>query len=441
MADRPDMQGFNPDFTVLAGTRGHGLPSSAHLLNAIRHDLATVVLPDVQGERARTLLAMMDLLLRHVAQRGEAPSPTGADAVRQEHAAWAAEAAREEAVETLGLDALVAARFVITPERLTEYLRGHVSGCGQARVTDLRQVVGGLSKETFLVTLDGVAGLPGIVLRRDIPNPPIATSAADEMAILRVIFDAGLPVPEPLHAERDPAHFGMPFLISRRVTGQAISGAVAIDNLDVGARENCRLLAAFLGRLHALPVESAPTLARPGYRTRDYVREHVESWRRWWLDNRMQPSAILDTAFDWLLANVPDAPRPVFVHGDAGLHNMMVEDGRTTAMIDWELAHVGDPSEDLQYCRNWVDQIMDFAEFMAIYRAHGGAEIDEATGRYYALLTNVRNVACSNAQYRGFRDARLPLLPSAYAGIKWSRHFEMKAAEELMAIMDGEAGR
>lgn len=433
---------FDAELALAPGTRGDGPPPSDHLLNAIRHELNAVVLPDVQGERAKTVLAMIDLLLRHVAQRdaaggeGEAPSGDLATILRHEQSRWAAEIAREEGTEPLGLDPDVAARFAVTPERLTAYLRRAVPGFGEASVTNIRQLLGGFSKETFLIELEGVEDVPGIVLRRDIPNPPIPTSAPDEMLVLKAVHDAGLPVPEPLHGERDRQAFGMPFLISRRVPGTAINGMVEIMNLGAEARENCGLLAAFLGRLHALPVESVPALARPGYTTRDYVREHIEGWRDWWLANRMERSTILEKAYDWLLDHVPDSPRPVFVHGDAGLHNLMIEDGRVTAMIDWELTHIGDPSEDLIYCRNWVDQMMDFGEFMDIYRAHGGAEIDESTNRYYALLADVRNVACSNAQYRGFRDARLPLLPSAYSGIKWKRHFEMKAADDLLALME-----
>jgi hypothetical protein len=60
-------QMHDPDFTVPPGARGEGLPSSAHVLNAIRHDLATVILPDVQAERSRTLLAMIDATPREIA--------------------------------------------------------------------------------------------------------------------------------------------------------------------------------------------------------------------------------------------------------------------------------------------------------------------------------------------------------------------------------------
>ena len=106
-----------------------------------------------------------------------------------------------------------------------------------------------------------------------------------------------------------------------------------------------------------------------------------------------------------------------------------------TAMIDWELIHVGDASEDLLYSRNWIDQVMDFDEFLAIYEANGGTTYDPARARYYSLLTNVRNVTCTIAQYRGFRDAVAPLLPSAHSGLKWQKTFLLKAAEDLKALL------
>ncbi|NWK98331.1 hypothetical protein DM806_22210 [Sphingobium lactosutens] len=427
--------------------RGDGLPSTSHILNAIRSDLARVILPDVQSERSRVLLQMTDLMLRHLITREEFGGGEVARAVparvaenlraqiEREYEALGAITSAEEKIELLELAPDISALFVVSPDRLTDYLRSQVPGMTEAVVTNVAQVVGGLSKETFLFDVQLPDGPAGFVMRRDIPNPPIQSSAPDEAKVLHPLFKLGLPVPEPVHSEYDPAFFGMPFQISRKVGGRAISGAVEINNLGAEAKGNCELLARFLGQLHSVNISLLPEMSHAGWSTTDYVREHVSQWQAWWRSNQMEPSVIVDTAYEWLLANVPQSPRPVLVHGDAGLHNIMVEGGRTTAMIDWELVHVGDPSEDLLYCRNWVDQVMNFDAFLRIYRDHGGAEINADNSHYYSLLNCVRNVTCSIAQYRGYRDAVLPLLPSAYSGIKWQKVFLRKAAEELKTLL------
>lgn len=91
----------------------------------------------------------------------------------------------ETNVAPLGLDPATSARFSVTPERLADYLDAHVPDMAGATVTSLQQVVGGLSKETFLFDVHKDQESFGLVLRRDIPNPPIQSSATDEFAVLQ----------------------------------------------------------------------------------------------------------------------------------------------------------------------------------------------------------------------------------------------------------------
>jgi aminoglycoside phosphotransferase (APT) family kinase protein len=90
----------------------------------------------------------------------------------------------------------------------------------------------------------------------------------------------------------------------------------------------------------------------------------------------------------WLRANVPDAEGPVvLVQGDTGPGNFLYQDGAVTGIIDWELAHLGDPMDDIAWLswRTTQHGFTSFPDRLREYEAHSGIEVDEARVRYYRL--------------------------------------------------------
>lgn len=85
--------------------------------------------------------------------------------------------------------------------------------------------------------------------------------------------------------------------------------------------------------------------------------------------------------FAWLRENIPAAPpRASLIHGDAALSNFLIEDGRVTAILDWELAHIGDPAEELAYLRPSIEPILPWQEFLDHYERAGGRPAAGARG-------------------------------------------------------------
>jgi aminoglycoside phosphotransferase (APT) family kinase protein len=141
---------------------------------------------------------------------------------------------------------------------------------------------------------------------------------------------------------------------------------------------------------------------------------------------------LLDAAFAWLKANIPDSGSPpALVHGDIGFHNLLMEKGNVNALLDWEFAHCGDPLEDLFYCKAFVEQVIDWETFMQVYIARGGADYDRSqTGsieRYYEIWRNVRNASvCARPMHVFLSDERAAL-KSAVAGLTFLPRFELEA--------------
>jgi aminoglycoside phosphotransferase (APT) family kinase protein len=74
-----------------------------------------------------------------------------------------------------------------------------------------------------------------------------------------------------------------------------------------------------------------------------------------------------------------------FVHGDASFHNILVEDGRLTALLDWELSHAGDAAEDLAYVKHLAQHIVPWDDFMASYQEAGGSPISSLRLSYFEV--------------------------------------------------------
>jgi aminoglycoside phosphotransferase (APT) family kinase protein len=112
---------------------------------------------------------------------------------------------------------------------------------------------------------------------------------------------------------------------------------------------------------------------------------------------RASPAAqhpLVDFGLNWLARHAPrSVPDLSLVHGDIGPGNMIYADGRVRALIDWEIAHLGDPMEDLAALsvRDMATPVGDFSTRLEQYAAAGGAQVDLARLRYYRALVLIRN--------------------------------------------------
>jgi aminoglycoside phosphotransferase (APT) family kinase protein len=184
------------------------------------------------------------------------------------------------------------------------------------------------------------------------------TPATAEAALVTAAAAAGVPVPAVLAVTDDASLVGGPVLVSERVEGLTIPRQIlrAIDaNVDPDAGDrlanDCgRALAA----LHTVEANALPdSITRPGPEGvyLGYVSE-LEAQ----IVELGEPMPVMRLGFNWLRANAPHNATPArLVHGDLRNGNIIVNDDRLAAVLDWELAHVGDPIEDLAWLclRTW----------------------------------------------------------------------------------------
>ncbi|MCC5872338.1 MAG: phosphotransferase family protein, partial [Gammaproteobacteria bacterium] len=320
----------------------------------------------------------------------------------------------------------------ITPNLIEDALQAHATTTGlTGQVSALQAVDGGFSKDTYLFELEREDGSrEQLVLRRDLPFGPNEVSVIHEAEPLQRLHEAGLPVPLPRLVVAEEHYFGMPAIVVERLAGR--SGTAEFHGDEDSRRAICLQLAAMLGRLHSLPPSTLGLTMDARATPSAVVASHIRDWRDRWYRHRVHASPTLTLAYAWLLENIPPNDGPArSVHGDVGFHNTLVYDGRITALLDWEFLHAGDAVEDLSYCRQFVEPLMPWDEFLTAYRSSGGAPYRDASARFYELWRHVRNATACAISWRGFIGRNYPAMKMAYQGIPLYRAFLGQVATEL----------
>jgi aminoglycoside phosphotransferase (APT) family kinase protein len=193
-----------------------------------------------------------------------------------------------------------------------------------------------------------------------------------------------VPAPALVEARRRPD--GDAFMILEAVEGETIARKIQRDDEYAAARQ--RLVGDFgaaLARIHALGPQRVA-----GLESRDQIAFYTDV-----LDSLGQPHPVLELVRRWLLAHRPESTRTVVVHGDFRLGNMIVGPDGLRAVIDWELAHLGDPMEDLGWIcvKAWrfgglqpVAGLGGYDELFAAYESAGGAPVDADVVRWWEVL-------------------------------------------------------
>jgi aminoglycoside phosphotransferase (APT) family kinase protein len=226
---------------------------------------------------------------------------------------------------------------------LRDWFAEHV-GTG-ARSLDARLLTGGRSNLTYEIT----DGSRSWVVRRP-PLGHVLETAHDmvrEFRMMSAVYGTAVPVPRPIAMCSDPAVIGAPFYVMELVDGYAYRRASELSRLgpERVAAISTRLIET-LTTLHAVDPQSVglDQVGRPDA----FLRRQVQVWHRQMqasLTRELPTAAELHRRLD---DRIPGGSRPSIVHGDFRLDNVLIDAAdRPAAVIDWEMATVGDPMTDL----------------------------------------------------------------------------------------------
>lgn len=262
-----------------------------------------------------------------------------------------------------------------------------VTGASAVRAT---RRAGGASREGWALDVVAADGTPrALWLRLDRGHGPQSDGAYTlrrEAAVYRALAGTAVPVPPlvAVHPSRDAF-----------ITGR-VDGATWFSQLrDRDAQES--VARDFMGHLAALHRLDPASLSLPELGPLRTVAEHVADELDIWLGQHLErhpdPDPLVVFAGEWVRRNVPQDDAPVvLVQGDTGPGNFLYADGRVTAVLDWELAHWGDPHDDLAWIcvRDLQERFGDLRVRFAEYADAVGRRVDIDRLRTFRVLAQLR---------------------------------------------------
>ena len=297
-------------------------------------------------------------------------------------------------------------------QQISSYLSRKYPEWGELNVSEVRKLSGGFSKVTVLFDVQSeTRGRHSMVIRAEQPLNLIFLEGGqvrNEYYVLRRASAAGVQVAEPMWLEEDTRHFGVPFLVSRRATGRTVGSR--IDVRETISDSLLRDLVRCLVQIHAVGIDPAdPDIAASHlaswtqYQTlTDCVTGQIEFWREQSANFGIPAAPILSRALAWLADNIPvNDQRPALLHGDYGLHNILIGDAEdVSCILDWEGASLGDPAEDIVWLSEGLKAGVDRERIVNLYHELGGTPITAARLHFFDVMNCVRfAVTCPRALY------------------------------------------
>ena len=182
---------------------------------------------------------------------------------------------------------------------------------------------------------------------------PSAHAVDREYRLLAALAPLGFPVPRPLALCADPEVIGAIFYVMEEARGHAHANG-ALPGLAPDQRTDVYVgLVEALADLHRIDPDAAglTDFGKPG----NYFERQVARWTRQYRASQTDLLADMERLIEFLPATLPPQTRTSIVHGDYRIDNAMFDDGRLTAVLDWELATLGDPVADFSYlAMQWV---------------------------------------------------------------------------------------
>jgi aminoglycoside phosphotransferase (APT) family kinase protein len=286
----------------------------------------------------------------------------------------------------------------ITTERLEAYLRERFPEHPSLVVTSFKTLVGGFQKLTILFETNvELLGCRSFVMRAEMPDrfAPLELGAiADEYAVLRILEKMRLPVAAPLWLETDSTKLGRRFLVSRKAEGINYGAAVGVDKqmsdnvakafLSTLAQIHRAPLAQFERELSSTPLHHWLTYDSSSANT----LRVVHYWRDFLGLRPNAASPTLEIVFKWLVENVPQEPSPLcLLHCDYAPHNVLIHDDKVSAVLDWEVARIGDPAQDLAYFLQSTEGHIDRQQALQWYQEAGGLPISDFRLRDFGVFS------------------------------------------------------
>lgn len=268
---------------------------------------------------------------------------------------------------------------------------------GGEGISGLARLSAGATQEIWRFSLVKDGAETPLILRRAPGGDRVSESAVGletEAALIEAAGDVGVPVPSVPWVLTPDDGIGRGFIMDF-VEGETLGGRIARGEPLAHTRTFlARQCGEVLARIHTMDPEQFPMLRR--LTPAELVAQYKEGYRA-----SAWPRPVFEMAFRWLEDHCPPPPEhPRLVHGDFRNGNLMIGPEGIRAVLDWEIAHVADPMEDLGWLctSSWRFGVVDkpvggFGEREDLwdgYEAAGGAPVNRQHALFWEVYGSLR---------------------------------------------------
>lgn len=314
-------------------------------------------------------------------------------------------------------------------------------------VTDLTNVhrhTEGFSWQTYTFDVnwwdaDGRQRTRGVAVRRQPEDGLLAPyDIVGQYRLHEMLTTTQVPVPALIGLETDPGPLGMPFYAMERVDGvvpvqwQGRDPTIFPD--ETTRRRIGEDFIDTLANIHRTPWRDAGLAELlPGPGDSDPATAELDRWERFLDDATIVEVPMLRAAISWCRQNQATSPEITLCHGDYRIGNFMLRDSRIVAVFDWELAHIGDPVEDLAWAglrlfrgrSPMMSQLLATDDALARYTERTGLAIDQEVFRFWSVVGMIRAAAPhlrAAAAFESGRSTDLRLAAMGHQSLHVLRH-------------------
>ena len=288
--------------------------------------------------------------------------------------------------------------MVLTAEQFSERLSAFLAKCvpGFIELVGHERLSGGASQETYRLRIRTGAGERKLAMRRapggvEAARAPGHPGLATEALLMQCARAVGVPEPEVYGVLQEADGLGGGFVMEW-LEGEALGARIARGEAFAALRPKLAFeCGRVLAHLHAIDLVSTGLDKALDVITPEQFVE--QTWNRYRVLNTPQP--MIDYAARWLRDNLPKESRTALVHNDFRNGNFMVNQDGIVAVLDWEVAHIGDPMRDLGWlCTNsWrfgasppVGGFGEYADLFAGYESVSGIRVDPAQVKFWEVF-------------------------------------------------------
>ncbi len=331
--------------------------------------------------------------------------------------------------------------------QIAAYLAHAMPDARDIVVDELGRIYGGSSQETFRFHATWTEGDTRVdrrlILRRDATAGLVVAERDLEFNVYRALTGQGLPIPGVYFLELDPQWLERPFFIMDMCPGKPGSPFVPTDPYDGHGERIGEQYWSILGRLAAIDHrEVGLESLRNGSATGGWWALELDRWEGLLDENEALYEPVVHGAMRWLRRNPPPEPaKPAIVHGDYRSGNFLfTPDGTISAILDWEMCHIGDPLEDVTWGLDpfWpITRHYPLEDGLARWEAASDQRIDRTALDWWRLFSAVKACVIWTTAASGFASGKNREMTMALSGIRggyFHRNLILKMMRERGAM-------